>query len=67
MEGVKILPQYCKGCGFCVRNCPGKVLEVADEVNALGYKYARPVRAQDCTSCRICAIICPDAAVEVYK
>jgi len=66
MAEVKILSQYCKGCGFCVKSCPKKVLEVTQEVNMLGYKYVSPIHVQDCIACKMCAVICPDAAVEIY-
>ena len=67
MSKVKILSQYCKGCGFCIKSCPKQVLGIADETNALGYKYIRPINGDNCIACKMCAVICPDAAIEVYK
>jgi 2-oxoglutarate ferredoxin oxidoreductase subunit delta len=57
--------QYCKGCGLCVRVCPGGKLRLRDEPDRRG---VRPVVADsrtNCTGCRQCVIICPDAAIEM--
>lgn len=67
MAEVKILNHYCKGCGYCVKSCPKKVLEIGTEINGLGYKYAVTARPEDCIACKMCAVICPDSAIEIEK
>ncbi len=67
MSEVKILPQYCKGCAYCVASCPKKVLAIGESINALGYKYAEAADPEKCTACKICATVCPDSAIEIYK
>lgn len=67
MGKVRIINENCKGCGYCMVVCPKRVIEIGQEANALGYRYAVAVRPQDCISCKLCAIMCPDSAIEVYK
>jgi len=50
---------------MCVQNCPQQVLELSKEINLKGYFFASPVRQSHCIGCRICAIVCPDVAIEV--
>jgi len=38
---------------------------MSTEINVKGYFFATPVRAHLCVGCRICAITCPDVAIEV--
>lgn len=34
----------------------------------MGFKYAVPEDKEgQCTACGICALMCPDAAIEVYQ
>jgi 2-oxoglutarate ferredoxin oxidoreductase subunit delta len=64
---LEIATNRCKGCGLCVDACPRHVL-VLDEstVNVLGYHPVQLTNAAECTSCAICARICPDVAFTVY-
>ena len=36
-------------------------------VNSKGYEYIEPVNQEACIACCMCARICPDGAIEVYK
>jgi 2-oxoglutarate ferredoxin oxidoreductase subunit delta len=67
MSEVNVLSQYCKGCGYCVKSCPKKVLVIGSEINEIGYRFAVPVHGADCTACKLCALICPDSAIEIFK
>ena len=64
---VVIERDRCKGCRVCVEACPMRVLDLAAEVNAKGYNYARMVDPDACTGCASCALVCPDCCITVYR
>ncbi|NTV90264.1 MAG: ferredoxin family protein [Clostridiales bacterium] len=66
MPKVEIRSESCKACGYCVKFCPKKCLEFGNKVNSKGYEFTTVVN-DNCIGCKMCAIICPDAAIEVYK
>ncbi|MCD6309227.1 MAG: ferredoxin family protein [Candidatus Eremiobacteraeota bacterium] len=67
MPKVIIDRDRCKGCGFCVHFCPQNVLELSSELNVKGLYPAYVARPEDCIMCGICALMCPDAAMTVWK
>ena len=67
MNEVRILRQYCKGCGLCIGVCPVKCLRMSSEVTDSGLPVAEVVETVDCIGCLQCHTICPDAAIEVYE
>ncbi|MBC7338337.1 MAG: 4Fe-4S dicluster domain-containing protein [Firmicutes bacterium] len=53
---------------MCVHFCPQKIIRLApDRMNPSGYHPAEVVEQERCTSCRICALMCPDVVIEVYR
>ncbi|MBU1701260.1 MAG: 4Fe-4S binding protein, partial [Candidatus Eisenbacteria bacterium] len=34
---VEIFPDECKGCGYCVEECPMNVLMMSEKFNRKGY------------------------------
>jgi len=62
-----VLKELCKSCLYGIEVCPKKVLNVGKEINTKGYQYVVPVKPDECTGCTLCATMCPDAAIEVYK
>ena len=62
---VYILPNRCKGCGYCVEFCPEKVLIFSTEVNAKGYTYPIVENGKEdaCIHCQFCNLVCPDLAI----
>ena len=64
---IEVNDLYCKGCELCVTACPKNV--VALDMNRLTPKGYHPAYliGEGCTGCGICAIICPDAALTVYR
>jgi 2-oxoglutarate ferredoxin oxidoreductase subunit delta len=67
LQPIDIATDRCKGCGLCVEACPKHVLALDESVvNALGYHPAQLVDEAGCTSCAICARICPDTAFTIY-
>jgi 2-oxoglutarate ferredoxin oxidoreductase subunit delta len=67
MARVRILEEYCKGCELCVPVCPKKLLALSNRVNKHGVRVVCIVRSDGCTGCCNCAVMCPDAAIEVLS
>jgi 2-oxoglutarate ferredoxin oxidoreductase subunit delta len=67
MAKVEIRSESCKSCGYCVKFCPKKVLAVGKRVNSKGYEYVEVLDMGSCVACKMCAAMCPDAAIEIYK
>ncbi len=64
---LAIRSDRCKGCELCIAACPHQALALdTSVVNPLGYHPVRLVDASACTSCAICARVCPDAVFTVY-
>jgi 2-oxoglutarate ferredoxin oxidoreductase subunit delta len=64
---LDIATERCKGCELCVAACPRHVLELDPTlVNGLGHHPIRLTDATACTSCALCARMCPDAVFTVY-
>ena len=64
---VHLIPDRCKGCGFCVEFCPKEVLEVSDEFNIKGYHIPRVKPETTCVACLLCERICPDFAIFIER
>ena len=62
----------CKGCHVCVTACPQKVIIPSKKLNLKGYypaecKEPEGEKDRGCTGCTLCAVVCPDVAIEVYR
>lgn len=55
---IKVNLEWCKGCEICVAFCPKNVLEMRGGK----VKVARP---EDCITCMLCELRCPDFAITV--
>ncbi len=64
---VKIAEKFCKGCGYCIKYCPKKVLSAEDGLNAKGYVKVKVANEADCIGCLSCSTVCPEAAITVIK
>ena len=64
---IRIIPERCKGCTYCIEFCPKKVLQVSDKINSKGYYLPAVSRLEDCIACRLCEHICPDFCIFVEK
>jgi 2-oxoglutarate ferredoxin oxidoreductase subunit delta len=64
---VHLIPDRCKGCGYCIEFCPKEVLEVSDEFNIKGYHIPRVKPEIPCVACLLCERICPDFAIFIEK
>jgi 2-oxoglutarate ferredoxin oxidoreductase subunit delta len=64
---IEVNDLYCKGCSLCVHACPKDVIVMdMDHLTPKGYHPAK-LDKDGCTSCGICSIICPDAAITIYR
>lgn len=64
---LAIASDRCKGCELCIGACPHRVLALGvGVVNRLGYHPIRLIDPAGCTSCALCAKVCPDAVFTVY-
>lgn len=59
--------EICKGCEVCVSVCPKKIMAMSKTINAASYRTAACTDEAACIGCAFCALMCPDAAIEVYK
>ena len=64
---IVISRELCKECGLCTHFCPQKVIVQSDRLNAAGYQSAEYKDNGECTGCAVCAIVCPEVAIEVYR
>lgn len=62
-----VIREICKGCGLCVEFCAEGVLRMSPEFNAKGFHFAELEAPAKCTGCKNCALICPDAAIEIRR
>jgi 2-oxoglutarate ferredoxin oxidoreductase subunit delta len=46
--------------------CPQNVISMSKTLNNKGYFFAEPTEQPSCFGCRLCAINCPDVAIEVF-
>jgi 2-oxoglutarate ferredoxin oxidoreductase subunit delta len=56
---IEVYKSWCKKCGICAAFCPAGVLAQDDS----GTPY--PKEPDKCTGCQLCALRCPDFAINV--
>lgn len=64
MDKIKLDVSRCKGCGYCVANCPKKALSFTGVTGAKGYDTVQ-VDQEKCVGCGICYRVCPDCVFEI--
>lgn len=67
MSHVEIAEEFCKGCELCISVCPKECLEHSSTLNRYGVYPVRMRGGAGCIGCAQCALMCPDAAIEVYR
>ncbi|MBI4697730.1 MAG: 4Fe-4S binding protein [Nitrospirae bacterium] len=68
MKGKIIIDRdICKGCGYCIKACQAKLISLDKGFNALGHHPAAAFMSNNCNGCGLCAIVCPDIAIEVFR
>ena len=64
---IEVSDLYCKGCELCIDSCPQDVMSLdMGRLTSKGYHPVMLVK-DGCTGCAICALICPEAALTVYR
>ena len=64
---IEVSDRYCKGCELCISACPPAVMDLdKGRLTPRGYHPARTFK-DGCTGCAIYDIVCPDAAITVYR
>ena len=64
---IKIIENYCKGCGYCIDICPEHVFKESTRVNSRGYELPEIKDIDSCVNCKKCELICPELAISVEK
>jgi 2-oxoglutarate ferredoxin oxidoreductase subunit delta len=64
---IRILVDRCKGCTLCVEECPHKEIKMSKKLNNSGYHVPEFLGKGHCTACKLCSIVCPEAAIEVIE
>lgn len=70
---IEIDMELCKDCRLCISVCPKGLIKTSDQINQKGYypvSYKEKNLKKElrkCTGCALCAISCPEIAIEVYR
>lgn len=67
MPKIIINRDKCKGCLLCVGFCPKKLISKDNKLNVKGLNPVKFSDESGCIGCGLCAVICPDCCIEVYK
>lgn len=67
MAKIEIDEICCKGCGLCTLACSRKLPRLSSTPNSLGYTVAEFTGAEQCVGCALCAEMCPDVAIKVFR
>ncbi|MHB8846076.1 MAG: 4Fe-4S dicluster domain-containing protein [Nitrospirota bacterium] len=68
MGTIVIKIEYCKGCELCTTACAFKLIRLGKSFNKSGQYFAEFHDDKGaCTGCALCAEMCPDVAIEVWK
>ncbi len=55
-----LIPEYCKGCARCIEACTKGCITVGTEINPTTGLIPVVLNLEDCTSCKLCTVACPE-------
>ncbi len=64
---IEINRELCKDCHLCIYACKKGLIVTSQEFNSKGYHPVKFEKPEECTGCTLCAITCPEVAIEVYR
>ena len=64
MSTVKLNIARCKGCGYCVDECPKQAISFTGRISEKGYDTIQ-VDDEKCIACGSCYRVCPDSVFEI--
>ncbi len=68
LSGTIIVDEnFCKACELCITNCPPQVIALDKQRITLHGYHPAAIYKEGCTGCGICAVVCPEAAITVYR
>ena len=68
MAKVVFFEEKCKGCYLCVSACPNQLIKVAENrMNAKGFRPVEVTEQEKCIGWALCATICLDCGIVVFK
>jgi len=67
MRRLEIDRDRCKACELCIEACNRNLLALDEGLNAKGYHPIAIHDEQECTSCTLCGVVCPDGCFTVWK
>ena len=64
MSKVKLNIARCKGCGYCVDECPKQAISFTGRISEKGYDTIQ-VDDEKCIACGSCYRVSPDSVFEI--
>ncbi len=65
MSHIKINEAKCKSCYLCIDACPKKLIQKSNNIGPMAqYTVEFNDTNNQCIGCAICAMVCPDMAIE---
>jgi 2-oxoglutarate ferredoxin oxidoreductase subunit delta len=59
--------RFCKGCNLCIQVCPHRLFVQGEKRSRGGYRMPEVAREEECSSCLLCEMTCPDLALTVLQ